>query len=145
MLVFRCAAHRLAIPATEVLEIMRPLPVKPINSSYPFLAGMAVIRGKAVPVINVIRWFDTESRESALRFITLRVGQRVVALGVSEVIGLKVFLAPQLGALPPLLGNSNTLAITGLEVLDRELLVILNSAKILSDEQWAELPNSVMT
>jgi purine-binding chemotaxis protein CheW len=139
MLVARAGAHRCALPAQEVVEVMRRQPVRMIASLAACIEGLAVIRGEAVPVVSLTRLFDPAATETAGRFISVRIGQRRVALAVSEVLGMRQLPARQIAALPPLLGAVERSAVAGLEVLDLQLLLVLNCARLISDRDWADL------
>jgi purine-binding chemotaxis protein CheW len=139
MLVFVSLAHRCALPAHDVAEIMRPQPVSPVASAPAFVDGLAVIRGSPVPVLSLARLLDPGSQEQAARLIIVRIGSRSVALAVAAVSGMKAVPGGRLSDLPPLLSAAGAAAVTSLALLDHELILVLELARILSDELWAEL------
>lgn len=108
---------------------MRVLPLEPIASAPPYVRGLALIRGEALPVVDAATLL--EEREEPTRFITLRVGERRVALAVGAVEGIRDLTEAQVQAPPPLL--SETQALQNLGVLDRELLVILETVTLLGE------------
>jgi chemotaxis signal transduction protein len=61
------------------------------------------------------------------------VGERRVALAVAQVLGIRTLDS---GPLPPLLRADALLAIG---TLDSELLLVLNSARLIPDEAWEAL------
>jgi len=139
MLLFRCGSQRCALPASDVSEVMRPQPINSVTTSAAFVDGMSLIRGLPVPVVSVARLLDCGAHEPASRFIIVKIDSRLVALAVSEVYAVREFQERQLSALPPLLGADTASAVTGLEVLDHQLLVVLGCARLLSSEHWDEL------
>jgi len=139
VLVARAGAHRCALPTHDVVEVMRRQPVRAIAPLAAFIEGLAVIRGQAVPVVSLPRLFDPAATETTTRFISVRIGHRLVALAVSEILGMRRLPARQLSVLPPLLGAIEQTAVSGLEVLDHQLLVVLDCARLISDGDWAEL------
>jgi purine-binding chemotaxis protein CheW len=108
---------------------MRPCPVERVEAAPPYLAGLAVIRGETIPVVDAALLLSGLSGP-VTRFVVLRVGQRRIALAVAEVIGTQVLEADALAELPPLLLGSNEL-IRGLGVLDGQLLEVLESGRLL--------------
>ena len=52
-LVFRVLTFHCALPLEHVSETMRPLPVEPIAGVISPVAGVAIIRGGPVPVVDV--------------------------------------------------------------------------------------------
>ena len=78
-----------ALPLAEVIEIMRPLPIEPLAIQSDFVQGVARIRGAAVPVVQLTALFQGDGLcDLPTRFVTLRVGQRCVALAVQSVVGV---------------------------------------------------------
>jgi len=139
VLVARAGVHRCALPAQDVVEVMRRLPVRAITARAACIEGLAIIRGQAVPVVSLPRLFDPAATQTTTRFIAVRIGTRLVALAVSEILGMRRLPARQLSVLPPLLGAIEQTAVSGLEVLDHQLLVVLDCARLISDGDWAEL------
>jgi purine-binding chemotaxis protein CheW len=73
------------------------------------------------------------------RFVTLRVGERQVALSVDSVLGIRELDMSKIGALPPLLQGASKDAIEAMGTLDKQLLVVLCAGWELSDEVWQTL------
>lgn len=128
-LLCRVKGRLCGIPLEHVVETMRVLPLEPIASAPPYVRGLALIRGEALPVVDAATLL--EEREEPTRFITLRVGERRVALAVGAVEGIRDLTEAQVQAPPPLL--SETQALQNLGVLDRELLVILETVTLLGE------------
>jgi len=77
-----------AVPITHVIETMRPLPVEPISGVPSFVQGISIIRGIPTPVVDLGAILGTPG-ERPERFVTLRVGDRQVALSVNAVVGVR--------------------------------------------------------
>jgi purine-binding chemotaxis protein CheW len=129
-----CRVHRAvcALPLSEVVETLRPLPIEPIAGAPAFVRGLSVLRGAAVPVVDLGLVLGMGGVE-ATRFVSLRIGSRSVALAVEAVIGIRPLERQILSALPPLLGAGDGPALQALGRLDRELLLVLDSARLLPD------------
>jgi purine-binding chemotaxis protein CheW len=134
-LVCRAGAQLFALRAAEVIETMRPLPLEPVCDAPPFVSGLAVIRGVPVPVVDLATLFGA-ARSHTARFVTLRIGARTVALAVDAVIGLRAIPAQSLQDLPPLLRDGNGERISALGTLDTELLVLLQSGRLIPERAW---------
>jgi purine-binding chemotaxis protein CheW len=131
-LICRVGTRLCSLPLTHVVETLRPLPVEPVAGAPPGVLGLAVIRGSAVPVVDVARLLGAAGVR-AERFVTVMVGDRRVALAVDRVLGVRAVAPESLQVLPPLLGaDSDVVAAIGL--LDSELLLVLRSARLLPDE-----------
>jgi purine-binding chemotaxis protein CheW len=124
---------------------MRPLPIEPLASQSDFILGVARIRGEAVPVVGLAALFqgdhsgEGQGGELPTRFVTLRVGQRCVALAVQSVVGIADLNDKVFGALPPLLTNVGTELIQTLGTLDTEFLVVLDMARLMPESIWESL------
>jgi purine-binding chemotaxis protein CheW len=134
-----------AIPLAEVIETMRPLPIEPLASQSDIILGVARIRGAAVPVVQLTALFrgnqssGDHSGEAPTRFVTLRVGQRCIALAVQSVVGIADLSDPVFGELPPLLKSVGTELIQTLGTLDAEFLVMLDTTRLVPESVWTAL------
>lgn len=123
-LLCRIGERLCGIPLAHVVETMRPLPVEPVPESPPGVVGLAIIRGAATPVVDAASLLGEE--EPPGRLVTLRLGDRRVALALPEVLGVRE-VAPEIqDELPPLLAQNP--AVERLGVLDEKLFIVLRSA-----------------
>lgn len=122
-----------AIPLPHVIEIMRPLPITPIIQAPPFTLGAAVVRGSAVPVVDVAAMLGAAAGAVG-RFVSVRAGERRAVLAVESVAGLASFAPAEFEALPPLLSEpSQPDVIAALVSRDRELYLVLDAARLVPD------------
>jgi purine-binding chemotaxis protein CheW len=117
---------------------MRPLAVKPIAGVPSFIEGLAVVRGVPIPVVNLASLRSGEASH-AMRFVTVKTGTRRVALVVDAVIGVIEIPPGSSDAVPLLLQNSELDATSAIGVLDGELLLVLNSARLISIDVWVTI------
>jgi purine-binding chemotaxis protein CheW len=118
---------------------MRPLRVEPITGVPPFVRGLSIIRGSPVPVVDLGSLLAGHPGDTSTRFVTLRVGDRRVALAVDAVLGVCDLDASLVRELPPLLRDAGTDAIGAIGSLDAELLVVLRAAHVLPADVWQRL------
>jgi purine-binding chemotaxis protein CheW len=139
LLVARVRESTCALPVSDVIETMRPLPIRPLPQLPPFVMGLAVIRGATVPVVNLGSLFGLEGVTAIARIVTLRAGKRIIAAAVEDVVGIRYLDDEVLGSLPPLLSVGSSDVVSQLGVLDRDLLVVLRSARLVPEDVWAQL------
>lgn len=141
-LFFKVGAVGCALPVGSVVETMRPLPVQPIAQAPASVLGLATIRGRATPVLDLARLLGTGVRTPAPtdRFITVAIGERRVALAVSAVTGLGAVSAQALEEMPPLLTQAEASAVTAIGALDQGLLMLLRAAHLVPEAIFATLP-----
>lgn len=135
-----CRVHLFVcgVPLPSVIETLRPLPREPLSSAPDFVCGVSIIRGVPVPVVDAgLLLGGAPARPT--RFVTLRAGARTVALAVDAVIGVRRLDTARAGELPPLLAGVGSTAIQSLGSLDRALLLVLESGRLVPEELFAEL------
>ncbi len=125
-----------AIRLGDVAEIMRPLPVEPLAGMPAFLLGLSVIRGTPVPVVDLGALLGSSGAADTKRYVTLRIGTRRVALAVEDVLGVRDLDSSTFERLPPLHAGAHGDAIHAVGALDRQLLVVLEAARVVPDEVW---------
>ncbi len=128
-----------AVPLTHVIETMRPLPVEPISGVPPFVRGISIIRGIPTPVVDLGAVLGT-SGERAERFVTLRLGDKQVALSVDAVLGVRdLETIVMTRELPPLLQRASKDVVETIGTLDKQVLMVLRTGWELPDEVWETL------
>jgi purine-binding chemotaxis protein CheW len=137
-LLCRTGAGLCALPLDHVVEIMRLLPIEPAASPPPYIRGLSIIRGQAVPVVDLGILLG-EPSSSAARLVAVRVGSRPVALAVAAVLGVQAIDESLLGELPPLLRDAASDAIGAIGTLDAELLFLLRMGRLVPDSLFDQL------
>lgn len=139
-LIVRSGARLCAIAIDHVHETMRPLPVDAVAGAPDFVLGLAVIRGVPVPVVDLDALLGGGiAPRTHGRFVTLRLGERRVALAVDEVLGVERIDRTRLAEFPPLLGPAGADRIEALGTLDAQLLVVLRATQVVPAEVWVAL------
>jgi purine-binding chemotaxis protein CheW len=133
LLVCRVEALLCALPLEHVVEALRALPIVPVADAPPFVLGLAVIRGEPLPVVDVGRLLSADGAQ-AERFVIVNAGGRRVALAVDHVAGVRTVAPESLTALPPLMHTTASDVIAAIGLLDAELLLVLQSTRLVPDE-----------
>jgi purine-binding chemotaxis protein CheW len=137
-LLCRARERLCAVPLRHVLETMRPLPVDRLAGMPGFVLGLSMIRGQSTPVVDCGALLGEARRPEHGRFVTLRTGERITALAVEAVVGISE-LPLEFHELPPLLRDASHEVIAAIGTLDAELLLVLSSARLVSDSVWRAL------
>ncbi len=146
LLVFRAGTHMCALGLRYVTEIMRPLPVEPLTAESHFVTGICVVRGEPAPVVNAAALVGDGEHE-VTRFITVAAEKRTeagerqcpVVLAVDSVLGVREIPSASLHELPPLLGAVSSDLVDSLGVVGTEPLLLLRSARLLTESARAEM------
>ncbi len=137
-LVVRVHTRACALPLAHVIETMRPLPVEPLASMPSFVQGVCVIRGTPTPVVDLGALLGAPGG-GVRRFVTVRLGDRQVALAVGMVLGIHHLDEATIVGLPPILKNASKDIIEALGTLDAYILVVLRATWELPEDVWRAL------
>jgi purine-binding chemotaxis protein CheW len=133
-LLCRVGGSLCALPADRVIEVMRPLLIEPLSGMPQFLLGLCIIRGSPVPVVDA-GLLLSGCASWAGRLVTIAAHGRTIALAVEQVIGVRQIDPEASSRLPPLLQNAAGDAVDTIRTLDGELLLLLDTARIIP-EAW---------
>ena len=140
VLIVMAGERACALPLQHVAEIMRPLSIEPVAGAPGFVRGVSVIRGAPTPVIDLDALLSNGENDAAYgRFVSMKVEERRVALGVTAVVGLAELEPAQLLDLPPILRDVAADLIEAIGTRDAQLLVVLRAARLVPEEAWLAL------
>jgi purine-binding chemotaxis protein CheW len=132
-----------ALAVKDVRETMRPLPIEPLTGTPPFVLGVAIVRGSAVPVIDAGRLLDPSADPSAspsgARFVSLDLGDRTAVLAVDAVLDVRPLAVGIQAQIPPLLRGAGKELVSIIGALDAQLLLVLEAARLVPDSVWSEI------
>ncbi len=134
MVLLKSRSRLCALPASQIVETMRPLPVEALADMPPFVLGLCLVRGAVIPVVDVGAVLGAEDAPRTTRFLTLRIGERCVALAVEAVVGVQDISSASLQQLPPLLREATTSVIADIATLDEAFLLVLRAARLLPEQ-----------
>jgi purine-binding chemotaxis protein CheW len=135
-LVVRAAKATCAFPLAQVLETMRPLPIQSVANLPQFVLGVALVRGAPAPVVNLAAFFDAAAVADGARFVTVRGSKGAIAILVESVVGVVELKQGNFHELPTLFNQLRPEAIESIGRLDSELVVVLQSARLVPDSVW---------
>lgn len=139
-LVFRSGQRLCGLPVQHVREVMRPQPVQPLPGLPTFVRGTCLIRGDAVPLVDLRAFLGDDHSQAPQRLLSLRAGPvRSFALCVDEVLGLRPIETRSSSAFPPLLTGVRDQCIEAIERLDSELVTVLRASHLIAEDVWAKI------
>lgn len=118
---------------------MRALPVLPAKGAASFVRGVAIVRGEPTPVVELGALLGGSDAAPGSRFVTIRSGERHVVLEVDTVVGVRAIDVDAFAATPKLLGGAVPEQVERLGALDGQMLAVLGSARLFSDDLFASL------
>jgi purine-binding chemotaxis protein CheW len=140
MLVCEVGRRACGLSLVHVAETMRPLPLEPLALAPAFVAGLSIVRGEPIPVLDLrLLLGSTVAPESARRLVTLHIDARRAGLLVDAVQGVRSVPAETLQTLPRLLGDASAEVVTEIGRLDERLLLVLEAGRMVPASVWAAM------
>jgi len=135
--VFRIGGRHCAMPVGRVQEAMRLGPIERLPDAPAFVAGAAVSRGEAIPVIDLAVLLAVRPDAAPTRLVIVKLdGGRRAGLLVTEVVGVRTG-ADLGGPLPALLSEAGPGVVERLARVDAALLTVLRASHLVPDAVWA--------
>jgi purine-binding chemotaxis protein CheW len=107
---------------------------------------LAVVRGTAIPVIDAHRLLvGSEAPAPPSRFVTLKLGVRRASLAVGDIVGVREIDPSVWQSLPPLLRDASSELVKAIGRLESELLLLLDSARVVPESMWSSLDAGQVT
>lgn len=137
-----------AVSILKVKEIIEYGTVTPIPKMPDFVYGAINLRGKVVPVIDLMQRLEGDeceiSKRSCIIIVEIKYGQEALNMGiiVDAVSKVMDFNQSDIEAAPSFGGNINTNFIEGMGKINDQFVIILNINKILSMEDLEILTTS---
>lgn len=138
-LICHSCACLFGIPLASVAETMRPLAATPLAAGPAFVLGISVIRGAPVPVVDAAGILGTTPSAPPQRLVMLKLGERRVGLAVERVLGVHSLPIQALAEVPPLMHNAGAEAVAAISLLDSQLLLVLQAARLVPETVWAAI------
>jgi len=140
---FQLSDETYGIRVLKVQEVQRYSEVSPIPGAPSYVLGIINLRGSVISVLNTREKFglpDIETTDDT-RIVILESGKQVIGIlvdCVAEVVSLaasEIDLAPNVG------NEDSAKFIDGVSNKNGELVILLDSDKILSEEEWQDVAN----
>lgn len=139
VLLVRARSWLCALPVVDIIETMRSLPIVSFASGLRFLRGISVVRGAPVPIVDLAALLGAEDGAGGRMFVAMRCGAKRYCLEVDEVVGISDIDVGKLEKAPPLLSGVMAEYVERLAVLDGQVLVTLETARLIPQEVWHSL------
>ena len=138
ILCVRAASFTCALPITDVVETMRPLPVKPMHGAPLYVLGLTLVRGQPSVVVDASLLLGGSSGHTeAHRFVSLRSMGQPVVLAVESVLGIRHLDLSSMQPMPRGIGSHP--ASRALGTLDQNLMLSLDVHQLFHDAGLAAM------
>lgn len=141
---FHVGGEDYGIGIDAVAEVVRPLPITPLPRMPEFVEGVINLRGTIIPVVDLRRRFGVKDVSVDLRKTRMMIIKGAAARGllgfvVDGVREVTTVSSRDVDAVPEAARGPGSEFISGMAKLGDRLLILLNTAAILSKEERAAL------
>lgn len=145
-IVFRIADERYGVPIEEVREINRITTITKIPKSPDFLEGVMNLRGEITPIVDLRKRFGIPQaqRDESTRIIVAEIEDRKTGFIVDSVEGVEKIVESAISTAPEaILSGEAGRFIDKVARLEEEVILILDMARILSEEETKNLEKTL--
>lgn len=139
---FKVGAAEYVVPAALVLQMESFSGATPVPGTSRFLAGIILIRGRVVPVIDARKRLGMAAAETDrgldARVIVTQQGERIVGLLVDSAREVVKLSQEQLEPPPPSVAEQVEGLVTAVARLDKRLVMRIDLDRWVSEEQVHE-------
>lgn len=141
---FHVGGEDYGIGIDAVAEVIRPLPITPLPRMPEFVEGVINLRGTIIPVVDLRRRFGVKGVSLDLRKTRMMIIKGAAARGllgfvVDGVREVTTVSSRDVDVVPEAARGPGSEFISGMAKLGDRLLILLNTAAILSKEERAAL------
>lgn len=140
-LIFTVTSQEYAIQAMRVQEISRALETTQVPTAPPYIEGILNLRGQLATVVNFRKKFGFEPREQDedTRIIIVEHGGYPIGVMVDSVEEVIRISDDKVQELPEAAATTVSKEyITGIGMMDKRLIVILDADKLLTRHEFSE-------
>jgi len=145
LIVFNLGDEEFGTDITQVREIIRLGPITPIPDSPDFIKGVTNVRGEIAVVIDLKARFFLPGKEGveSKHIVMTEQGKNIFGLMVDEVSEVLRIPKTEIKPTPELVTRIDRVYISGVITLENRLIILLDLAKVLSEEELAKLAGFV--
>lgn len=137
---FNLGDETYGINVMQVQEILRMTEIAPVPGAASYVVGIINLRGSVVTVIDTRRRFSLPAFQESddTRIIIMETGKSVVGMLVDKVSEVVYLHQSEIDTAPQLTNEESSRFIQGVVSNDKDLLILLDTNKLLSQDEPAE-------
>jgi purine-binding chemotaxis protein CheW len=138
---FRLADETYGINVMQVQEVLRVTEIAPVPGAPDYVMGIINLRGNVVTVLDTRKRFGLPAAEmdDSTRIVIIESDQNVVGILVDSVAEVVELRRSEIEVSPSVGNDENSKFIEGVATVNKELLILVEINKLLSDEEWMEM------
>lgn len=140
LIVFKAGDEEFCVPIDDVQEVIKATNITPIPDAPSFMRGLINVRGDIVSIIDVKARFFLPSGHSALKHIIItEQPSGLFGLMVDEVLEVLRVKKTDINTTPNIILKIHDEYVSGIVVHDNRLIIMLDLAEVLSQEELIKL------
>lgn len=134
---FKVAGSEYVVAASDVVQMESYRGATKVPGTVPWVAGLVMLRGKVVPVIDLRVRFGLESIEPTIdsRVVVVQQGSRLVGLLVDSARSVVKIQPDQFRAPPAVLTESSQGWVKSVAQSGQQLLMLIDFDKVIGKEE----------
>jgi purine-binding chemotaxis protein CheW len=143
-LMFTLGNEHYGVEILQVLEIVGMLEITPVPRTPHYVLGVANLRGKIIPVVDLKRKFDMPCGEVTAQtcIVVVRTDRFEAGLLVDRVLEVAAIAADMIEDTPCFGSDVEADFIQGLAKSDRAVTILLNLDRVLEDQDFARVQDA---
>jgi purine-binding chemotaxis protein CheW len=141
LVTFRLKDETYGINVMQVQEVLRVTEIAPVPGAPGYVLGIINLRGNVVTVIDTRTRFGlpTTELDDSSRIVIIESEQQVVGILVDSVAEVVELRQSEIDSAPNIGNDESSRYIQGVASRDKDLLIVVDLNKLLSDEEWSEM------
>jgi purine-binding chemotaxis protein CheW len=133
--------EKYGIKVMQVQEVLRMTEIAPVPGAPHYVLGIINLRGNVVTVIDSRKRFGLPDQEpdDSTRIVIIEAGDNVVGILVDSVAEVVDLRASEIESAPNVGTDESSKYIQGVSSQEKELLILVDVDKLLTDEEWQEV------
>lgn len=138
---FRLDNEKYGIRVMQVQEVLRMTEIAPVPGAPDYVLGIINLRGNVVTVIDSRKRFGLSEAEAddSTRIVIIEAEKHVVGILVDSVAEVVDLQTSEIDAAPNVGNDESSKYIQGVSSREKELLILVDVNKLLSDDEWDDV------
>ena len=141
LVIFELAGERYGVDIAGVQSIIKLQEITTVPFAPSFVEGVTNLRGVVLPVVDLRKRFGLPAIEKApgTRIVIVNIGPLTVGMIVDAVAEVLRVQEAAIEPPSPLVMTANSGFITGIARMDKQLIILLDLDKVLSQQEFSAL------
>ncbi len=138
---FRLDDEKYGIRVMQVQGVLRMTEIAPVPGAPDYVLGIINLRGNVVTVIDSRKRFGLAEADmdDSTRIVIIEADKHVVGILVDSVAEVVDLRSSEIDAAPNVGNDDSSKYIQGVSSKDKELLILVDVNKLLTDDEWDEV------